>query len=278
VGFLFLTNSCIIKSPSENGIERTNKMPNHVYTTLQVNGSPADVEAFIEKAAKPYTSYHKGKQVELADGTFKYDADILWEREETDEIMFWNFIRPEDEVLDIYWGRAEEPKPEGYEEMSDTEKFAWKLKFSGNGWYDWNVRNWGTKWDAYDQDGDEEMEVYASGAASKSYRFATAWGIPEEVFRAMTEQHPELEFYFYSEEEQGWGAEMEGKEGELTTTKTWDIPESHEDHLALDRDCWACEGDEEDDWYADCPKAIEAAKKSELSDGSHEEPDVVYSN
>jgi hypothetical protein len=73
---------------------------------------------------------------------------------------------------------------------------------------------------------------------------------------AMVEQHPELTFHFYCEEEQGWGGEFSASGGELSETRSWDIPASHADYVALDReDSCACGyDDEEENWYDDCPR------------------------
>lgn len=54
-------------------------------------------------------------------------------------------------------------------------------------WYDWNVANWNTKWNAchiqFDWDGEDVV-----------YRFDTAWSPPERVFSEISLQHPELSF------------------------------------------------------------------------------------
>ena len=60
-------------------------------------------------------------------------------------------------------------------------------------WYDWNVYNWGTKWDI-DQaecDGDEY---------SFECTFETAWSPPEEICYAIKEQFDDLSVsWFYDE-------------------------------------------------------------------------------
>jgi hypothetical protein len=71
----------------------------------------------------------------------------------------------------------------------------------------------------------------------------------------MVEQHPKLSFTFHCEEEQGWGVEYEGTDGELTVTKEWDIPESHADWEAIDSEdrCVCYWDDDRSNWYPDCP-------------------------
>ena len=47
-------------------------------------------------------------------------------------------------------------------------------------WYEWNTRNWGTKWNAYSTDRISDTEV----------KFETAWSHPEKIIEALTEKFP----------------------------------------------------------------------------------------
>lgn len=234
-------------------------MPNWVYSNLQASGTIADIQAFLEKAGKPHTTEFTGKRYQDENGEWKYDADAIVVQEDTDPFSFWNFVRPEEEILPVYFGHEKSAKPEGYEAWSMEEKFAHDLKFTGNNSYDWNIRNWGTKWDACDQSVDEPFIDEKAGTASVSVSFSTAWSIPEPVLIAIVAQHPELEFSIESEEEQGWGAEYKAStddsgERSLELVREWDIPDCHQDYVDRDRDCWACESGDEDDLYEDCPR------------------------
>ena len=72
----------------------------------------------------------------------------------------------------------------------------------------------------------------------------------------MVEQHPDLSFSIRCEEEQGWGVEFDGTDGELSVTKEWDIPESHGDWDAIDNpDRCVCQWEDDiTNWYSDCPR------------------------
>lgn len=50
-----------------------------------------------------------------------------------------------------------------------------RAKYGANNWYDWRVRNWGTKWNAYDSRFDNESNVM---------EFDTAWSCPLPVLDA----------------------------------------------------------------------------------------------
>jgi hypothetical protein len=166
--------------------------------------------------------------------------------------MFWNVIQPTPEEMPYYTGELKEEKPEGYEAWDLSTKMAHDLMFSGKDWYDWNVREWGTKWEAYDQDSTEHLD---GENPSLSYSFTTAWSPPEPVFRKLGEQYPTLTFDIRSEEEQGWGLEYQIKDGEFSVLKEWDIPNSHADWVAIDNEdgCVCNYEDDPENLHTDCP-------------------------
>jgi hypothetical protein len=71
----------------------------------------------------------------------------------------------------------------------------------------------------------------------------------------MVEKFPTLMFTFECEEEQGWGVEYAGEDGELSVVREWDVPNSHADYVERDNeDGCACAQDwDAEDWYDDCP-------------------------
>ena len=212
-------------------------MPNWVYTNMTVTGDKQSLDKFRDKAAKPYTTRHTGT---WTDG--KYDPDAISIVENKSELSFWNFITPTD--LDAYFGP--EKKPDNYETMTLDERLAESMKFAGDNWYNWNIRNWGTKWDANDATLDEGGTLF--------YQFSTAWSPAEGAFKAMVEQHPNLQFEFTNVEEQGWGVVFEGKNGELEEVRSWDIPSSHTEWEDTGAECSRCSWEDQSDWYEDCPR------------------------
>ena len=62
-------------------------------------------------------------------------------------------------------------------------------------WYNWNISNWGTKWDI---NGSVEIEDYDSEQIE--INFNTAWGPPIEVCEKLRDMFPEVGFsWFYDE-------------------------------------------------------------------------------
>ena len=78
-------------------------------------------------------------------------------------------------------------------------------------WYDWNVNNWGTKWDA------SEPSVYVNDVDYKvDVTFDTAWSPPIEWLEKVAPQFPQLQFsLLYHEGGMGFAGELiceDGKE------------------------------------------------------------------
>lgn len=181
-------------------------MPNWVYNTVTIKGANQVLNRFARQAAQPYST----KGTVITD-----DGDIgMADVDHIELLSFWNFIRPSDDILEQYHG----PEPK-------YATFAERLRGDSNYWYDWNNRNWGTKWEACDS------EITSESEGSVTYEFRTAWGVPEPVFREMAKQYPNLEFSFRSIEEQGWGVEYISDFGELVLIDQWDIPE-HEEEMS----------------------------------------------
>ena len=55
-------------------------------------------------------------------------------------------------------------------------------------WYDWNIENWGTKWNAYCQSHED------LGYGVHQITFDTAWTAPFPVIAALREKYPEAYF------------------------------------------------------------------------------------
>lgn len=185
-------------------------MPNHVYNTLTVTGPIEALNAFKEKA-----------------------------KHNNEKFSYWNFKTPPQEAMDSG-------------EYHATHGFAGGQQSGNtpNNWYNFNNREWGTKWDAYDLHVDSAPKAFYA-------TFSSAWSPPLPVFEAMVEQHPELNFDFSWEEEQGWGGEAIGVRGDFSITNEWDIPNSHAEYVAVDRvdSCQCAYEEDEAEWYDDCPKS-----------------------
>jgi hypothetical protein len=77
-----------------------------------------------------------------------------------------------------------------------------------NGWYEWNVDNWGTKWNSDAQDWSINEDL-----STVSFWFDSAWAPPTKLYRFITETTDFDVFAEYSEEGMGFvGRFDEGEE------------------------------------------------------------------
>ena len=66
--------------------------------------------------------------------------------------------------------------------ISQEESDRRRKEYGADNWYDWSVKNWGTKWNAYD------LEVYAMEDEKIAVCFLTAWSPPFEIFDEIEEK------------------------------------------------------------------------------------------
>jgi hypothetical protein len=68
----------------------------------------------------------------------------------------------------------------------------------------------------------------------------------------LSEQYPTLNFDYEYEEEQGWGGSCTFLGGEDIACNEYDIPSSHADYEALEREC-QCQYEDIEYAFEDCP-------------------------
>lgn len=205
-------------------------MPNWVYNTINVSGHYKYVLEVKQVLSQPVPT-HKPKE----DTTWD-TVDGEWVMEETD-FSFWNVVAPPRE--------------------------SWEEYFTGDTFYNWNITNWGCKWDARNYDGNMlESEFLSEDSDSNelTYRIETAWSPPIEFMDAMAKRFPMCQIELAYEEEQGWGGERVYDAGELFSSSEYDIPESHADYMERGMDCYFCEYDEP---APDCPGYVDDTQLQE---------------
>ena len=179
-------------------------MPNWVYNTLHATGSVEDIAKLKSQLNQPLTRQHdqwnpETGKMELKD--YSYSNPVF---------AFWNIIKPTD--------------METYVLQKDPNHDDSIIDFKGNNWYDWNVRNWGTKWDVAvgDEEQYPETELMEDGETVLAYRFNTAWGAPLQAIETLSSQYPEIEFELSFEEETGWGGEYIFVDGNSTEIESYE--------------------------------------------------------
>ena len=206
-------------------------MPNWVYNSLTIEGDAALIADVKRMLNKPFAQKHDSwnmqtKQMEIKD--FTYNNPVF---------AFHNiYNHTQDGVSDEdYIKQPEHKSGQSFEDM-----------FSGNDWYSWNVRNWGTKWDVAVHDNKEysDTELMDETEGSIAYRFNTAWSPPNSAISKLSAQYPSLVFTLSYEEETGWGGEIVFEDGEGNETEIYGWKCRECDHIEEDTPyCEECEFD-----------------------------------
>lgn len=215
-------------------------MPNWCHNTLTVSGEEAELKAFVEQVrddeqplsfAKivPQPSDEELRKLETyqpctmcgAVGTLPESEEQAAER----GARWYTWMDPaerDDRTCNVCRGSKEE-------------------RVGMEGWYTWRCNHWGTKWDAsfsdsgpfiaFGQEGmDVELTKQAQGLVSTPvvavYKFDTAWGPPEPVVEAASEQHPQLEFVLrYGEPGEGYAGEVRFISGLAVSKESLEVEE-----------------------------------------------------
>ena len=149
-------------------------MPNWCYNTVRISGhGNYKVEKLMEAV--------KGKLVEQ-DGK-EYQAPFSF-----------NSIVPMPEDI------RDTTSPTRISETNTQEQVdALQEKYGVTNWYDWAIKNWGTKWDLNAFHDDTQVD-YHEDANEVTYRFDTAWSPPQLVHEALVEQYPAVNISWHYDE------------------------------------------------------------------------------
>lgn len=180
-------------------------MPNWVYNSLTIEGDPALIAKVKAQLNTPFQREHDNWNMETGQmemKTYHFSNPVF---------AFWNIIKPTN--LEAYNKQADHSLP-----MEE------QLMFKGENWYDWNVRNWGTKWDVAVSDDEQypETELIEESETSLTYSFNTAWSPPVEALAELSAQYPNLVMNHSYEEETGWGGEAIIQDGSYEETETYE--------------------------------------------------------
>ena len=203
-------------------------MPNWAYSTITISGSQELIKSVREQLSRPYPDPHNP------------------DRSITGDFLLWNIISPDD--LERYLGEDLKDKP--FTEDTDIMAQIMHEMDTGMGWYNWNCRNWGTKWETQDEHGILEHESTTPnplGDYTLTYRVTSAWSPPTEALYSLAQQFPTASILLDSIDESdcwamtgGWG------DGELSFCE--DIPITHDLHISLTGYCYACDDISGDDF------------------------------
>ena len=149
-------------------------MPNHITNVFDVLGKEKDVEAFCNKV------YRVEKATEKS-----------WNQNIGDDVIIFDFNKtvPMPESMDIT-----SPAQTAEEKKIYAEN---KAKYGAGDWHEWSIKNYSTKWGAYDAEAVEKIE------GGLCFRFLTAWSPPSQWVETTASQFPSLIFIDHWKDEGG---------------------------------------------------------------------------
>ena len=167
-------------------------MPNHVTNILTITGDEAEVKKCLAEIKTEIEGYVRfidfntfipiPKELE---GT-TCPTKILSQEEYDDQEK--RIAHNELTEIEKNWGISR-----GITQAMSNE---YKKRFGADNWYDWQVSNWGTKWNAYDQIFNEE---------SNTITFDTAWSTPQQAMIHLSTKYPTLTIKVeYADEDMGY--------------------------------------------------------------------------
>lgn len=119
-------------------------------------------------------------------------------------------------------------------------------------WYNWNVANWGSKWDACHAESQMTPPSTTDGLGTLVYTFDTAWSPPVGVIDKFIDEFKHLSMDYAYEEEQGWGGTLKTLGGKIVEQTEYDIPNSHREMLERSGSCWCDNYNEPTAVFDDC--------------------------
>lgn len=113
---------------------------------------------------------------------------------------------------------------EGFKRATEEQR----EKYGVVGWYDYNVKTFGCKWDS-------EVNVRSEGEREIVLTADTPWSAPERWLRTLSKKYPTLTFFLHAEYEEGYWEDMEFGEG-LKAEKdkgevVWEEEEEEEEEI-----------------------------------------------
>jgi hypothetical protein len=178
-------------------------MPNWCYNNVTIQGPKEEVDFIKNKLNTPIVRSYENWNPETKTYT--------WEEKTFNKpvFSFMNIISPTD------WKQ--------YNTSCDAEGQKNPLN-----WYNWNMANWGTKWDVACSDdevgGSTSLDEHMSNGEDQwlVYRFDTAWAPPVVAITKLSELVPHCVVTLSYQEEQGWGGEVEFVNGKITAESDYD--------------------------------------------------------
>lgn len=211
-------------------------MPNWVENRLSIVGEKEVIEKIKAQLSQPIqvqVSTEGGTELGIAHPVFSFHNIVTF---------------PEDK-LEEYFATYGSKRDEATGEIVRTGETHFN-------WYNFNNREWGTKWDVANEASRLETSL-EGGESMLQYTFSTAWGAPKPAISMLSTQYPNLTMELWWEEEQGFGETVEFCDGSEELLDEWDTVATHEDSIKRYGECSCQYAETPDDLpFEDCAVTV----------------------
>jgi len=174
-------------------------MPNWASSKVTLIGDYDTVMAIKDRLAKPYTTPWAGET--------NWDNTIIPAEQVEGVFLLWNIVKPDN--LDTYLERdkkafeqivkadpdlVEIDKADRTSTPFDSNEALVQIlqeRKTSDDWYNWNVRNWGTKWEITDK-ASVFYEIPTDTGLEICYHLESAWSPPAEALDHLARQYPDI--------------------------------------------------------------------------------------
>ncbi len=182
-------------------------MPNWTYNTIRVEGSKDSLTKFMtDGLANAHKPENEGDNPQLSLSSWIPTPETFKKYDTTNH--------PDGKGLKVgekWWdGLGDHGDKVVTEELIEEFKRATeeqRTKYGVVGWYDYNVKTFGCKWDSEVRvDGINDTEINLSAD--------TPWSAPDKWLRTISEKYPDLTFHLHADYEEGFWEDLDFKEGQ----------------------------------------------------------------
>lgn len=192
-------------------------MPNHIQNIVKIKGNKEDIAKCANHIIKEEVFSFKNiiprpTDLEIEKSSYVDEGITLINgTEEQKERVITKFKR---------WANEERPLETIIKKSKELGRKALdhQKMYGFTDWYDWDIENWGTKWDAYEVD-------YNVTENTINLNFQTAWNTPYPIFEELSRMFPNISIHVdFADEDLGNNCgEYEFKGGESTKFDEGDL-------------------------------------------------------
>jgi hypothetical protein len=173
-------------------------MPNHVTTRLTVTGPKSEVHRFVDKATAGGKSFDCNNLVPMPRSLINTRSPVVIL---TPDVYRMEMLKYREKCQTL-------PKNQRVCVPGITQKMHdyYMKRFGAADWYNWAIKNWGTKWGVYDCSDFDVMTIPNSNncEAIATIFYLTAWCPATEFYLTVSAMFPKLTFKHEFAEEGGF--------------------------------------------------------------------------